>query len=165
MGKTRGDRKARFTTRAGCIRLGSLVSLSKFSDNFSDKHILRQTRFDVSPYLPKYTREDSNLQPPVPKTGGEKHEPVSQQQVTATAAQVSASVSPKAHKAVSESDSKAADRGCRKRKSEPAVTASNGSSDVATSGDFTAAMAMIASLPLSDAEKAEAVRRLLSNRE
>jgi len=43
--------------------------------------------------------------------------------------------------------------------------AGNGSSDVATSGDFTAAMAMIASLPLSDAEKAEAVRRLLSNRE
>lgn len=100
--------------------------------------------------------------PPVPKTGGEDYEPVSQKQVTTTAAQVSASVSPKAHKVVSESDSKPADRGGRKRKSEPAVTAGNGSSNVATSGDFTSAMAMIASLPLSDAEKAEAVRRLLS---
>ena len=81
--------------------------------------------------------------------------------VTTTAAQVSASVSPKAQKVVTQSDSKSAPSGGRKRKSEPAVTAGNGSPDVATSGDFTAAMTMIASLPLSDAEKAEAVRRLL----
>ena len=85
--------------------------------------------------------------------------------VTTTAAEVSATVSPKAQKVVTESDSKPAPSGGRKRKSEPAVTAGNGSSDVATSGDFASALAMIASLPLSAVEKAEAVRRLLSGDE
>ena len=40
----------------------------------------------------------------------------------------------------------------------PAVAAGNGSSDAATLKDFTAAIAVIASQPLSDTEKAEAVR-------
>jgi hypothetical protein len=44
----------------------------------------------------------------------------------------------------------------RKRKSEPAVEAVNGSSDAAAPEDFTTALMMIATLPLSDAEKAEA---------
>jgi hypothetical protein len=138
MGKTRGDRKARFTTRAGCIRLGSLVSLSKFSDNFSDKHILRQTRFDVSPYLPKYTREDSNLQPPVPKTGETTPQPVKRHHVVTTPSEVFPSVCPRTPKT----------------DHEPV--------DSPPSGDgFAAAVAAVMALPLSDDEKAEAVRRLL----
>jgi hypothetical protein len=40
----------------------------------------------------------------------------------------------------------------------------NASPDAATPGDFTAALMMIATLPLSDAEKAEAVQRLLQSK-
>jgi len=80
----------------------------------------------------------------------------------ATAAEGGPSVGPKAQKAVTESAPKPTDRASRKRKSEPAVTTGNGSSDVATRKDFASSLAMIATLPLSDAEKAEAVRRLLN---
>jgi len=80
----------------------------------------------------------------------------------ATAAEGGPSVGPKAQKAVTESAPKPTDRASRKRKSELAVEPVKGSSDVATSGNFTEALVMIATLPLSDAEKAEAVRRLLN---
>ena len=79
-----------------------------------------------------------------------------------TAAEVSATVSPKAQKVVTESDSKPAPSGGRKPKSEPPVETGNGTPDSAPPADFASALAMIATLPLSDAEKAEAVRRLLS---
>lgn len=103
--------------------------------------------------------------PPVPKTGGGDYEPVLQEQLTTTAAEVSATVSPKAQKVVAQSDSKPPRSGGHKRKSEPAAAEDNGSPDSAPSADFAAALAMIASLPLSDAEKAEAVRRLLLSHE
>jgi hypothetical protein len=142
---------------------GKVGNISGFSADSASaqKRPENPAKQGISGHPEKYTREDSNLQPPVPKTGAANHEPVSQQQFTATAAEVSATVSPKTQKVVSESDSKPAASDGRKRKSELPVSTGNGSSDAATSGDFAAALAMIATLPLSDAEKAEAVRRLL----
>ena len=91
-------------------------------------------------------------------------EPVSKQLVTVTAADVCPTVCPCDQKNDVEPTPKPAVRTGRKRKSEPAVESINNASaesDAAMSGDFAAALAMIASLPLSDEQKAEAVCRLL----
>ena len=49
----------------------------------------------------------------------------------------------------------------RRSRSKAGIEPAPAAADASTGGDFAAALAMIASLPLSDAEKAEAVRRLL----
>jgi site-specific recombinase XerD len=114
----------------------------------------------ISGHSSKYTREDSNLQPPVPKTGGVNSETVLEQQVATTKECVSASVSRKSQTIDTES------------KPEPSVTSTvrqkavslGASADVALPTDFAAALTMIATLPLSDEQKAEAVQRLLAQR-
>ena len=112
--------------------------------------------------MKKYTREASNLQPPVPKTGGANSELVSEPQVMVTAADGGPSVSPTALKVDIGSDLNPDASKGRKRQSGPAVETGNGSPDSSPWADFASALAMIATLPLNDAEKAEAVRRLLS---
>lgn len=73
------------------------------------------------------------------------------------------SVGPCTLKVVSESKPEPTVKRARKRRTNAADETINGATDDAMQGDFTAALTMIATLPLSDAEKAEAVRRLLSS--
>jgi hypothetical protein len=81
-------------------------------------------------------RRDLNPQPPDRQSGDAEIEPLAESGVTTSADKVSATVSP--------SDAKTAD--CEQP---------------TTHDSFSAALAMIAALPLSSNEKAEAVRKLL----
>jgi integrase len=89
----------------------------------------------------KYTREGSNLQPPVPKTGAD----CSQSQPDIELPECAESGRPY----VCPSDQKA------EHESAPGLT---------VEPDLDAALAMIERLPLSDDQKAEAVRRLLGSK-
>jgi len=90
----------------------------------------------------KRPRRDLNPQPPDRQSGDDEFQPVSLSLVTETGEPVSPCVSPIG------------------RVSETVVATPNRPAQ----GDFAAALTMIAALPLSDDEKAEAVRRLLSAR-
>ena len=105
------------------------------------------------------------MRPPAPKAGGQAHETNENGRFQAATENVSTSVGPKILKVVSESKPEPAVKRARKRRTEVAVETINGATDAAMQGDFTAALMIIATLPLSDAEKAEAVRRLLSSEE
>ena len=111
----------------------------------------------------KSGRHDLNVRPPAPKAGSNAHETKENGRFWATTEKVSASVGPKMLKVVSESKPEPAVKRARKRRTEAAVETISGATDAATSGDFASALAMISTLPLTDAEKAEAVRRLLSS--
>ena len=110
----------------------------------------------------KSGRHDLNVRPPAPKAGGNVHETNENGRFQKPTLKVSASVGPCTLKVVSESKPEPAVKRAPKRETASAVETINGATDDAMQGDFTAALMMIATLPLSDAEKAEAVRRLLS---
>ena len=113
----------------------------------------------------KRPRRDLNSQPPDRQSGDGEFQPVSLPQVMNDTTVIGPSVGPKILKVVSESKPEPAVIRARKRRTEAAVETINGATDAAMQGDFTAALMIIATLPLSDAEKAEAVRRLLSSEE
>jgi hypothetical protein len=108
-------------------------------------------------------RHDLNMRLPAPKAGGNVHETNENGRFQKPTLKVSASVGPCTLKVVSESKPEPAVKRARKRRTNAAVETINGATDDAMKGDFAAALMMIATLPLSDAEKAEAVRRLLSS--
>ena len=110
----------------------------------------------------KSGRHDLNMRLPAPKAGGNVHETNENGRFQKPTLKVSASVGPKTMKVVADSKPELAVKRAPKRKTASAVETINGATDDAMQGDFTAALMMIATLPLSDAEKAEAVRRLLS---
>ncbi len=92
----------------------------------------------VSPFLFKCSREGSNLQPSASEAGGVGFEVMAGNELRQAGNPVAPDVAPAKPKT---------------SEHEPAET------------DFAAALLMIAGLPLSDADKAEAVKRLLRGKE
>ena len=106
-------------------------------------------RRDLNPQLPDRQSDDATFQPEI------------QSPVMASAADVCPTVCPTARKLVPESVPNSIVRASQEQTSGVHVERLIDTTENTMSANFASALTMIATLPLSDAEKADAVRRLL----